>query len=663
MATRGDAAAALVGAMTSDMRGAASAVCTTSSSLRGVRNMRDSPITPSPTGFSPAVLEADTPSSSTRKSRWLCHRYSLIGDAAVTENRRRHLKRALKLMALGVILGLAVLAVLPSPPAPQEAPLPPDPTCDHWERLWDSPAQVCSTDSEQSALLKAPLLRGFDTAEEIMASMSAAERAQIAREASDPLRDYPAGAAPAWRCVRANMRSLLVGPFRSRVQEWHSIKVTVPRLLRKGDRILRFTGGGVRADNLSKSIGYPPLHVHHLHVHHFYESHWFETHGDYLSSSTPAGRAAGEGGPWAYSLSSPPHGTCTILDADDGSITVDAQLNDVRFSAGTAMAGEAGGAGGWASDTRAAALKQTRATFGPGYEWYLRITFEVQEDSDGSGSSSGQHQALPPPCTPVHKLLLSYLLDDHALADPLMRFDAGNRETLFSWTLTLPVSGRMRPPAWLHAHRARYGGYLLMRGEATLPDLLGLGAGGASVRAALDHLRDALPPSNRTAAVRRILVERASRDGRLLCYDDPSQPSFVVNPESGDGLGGTFDRNGRLVCDEFDFAAGENLTAVYLSRPVWAAGLTPFPQHAQLAFYYTPDADAHGEPPPLVRSLLANSYGVMDLDGRAEGARSIHCVQHDPFDFAAFAAKEGQTNYSESRWKAFQKTLRRCRDF
>ena len=624
--------------------------------------MRDSPITPiSPSAFSPnpAVVD-DTPSSSTRKTRWLCHRYSLIGDAASKEHRRRHLKRALKLMALCIILGLAVLAVLPSPPAPQEAPLPPDPTCDHWERLWDSPAQVCSTDSEQSALLKAPLLRGFDSVEEIMASMSAAERAQMERESADPLRDYPAGAAPAWRCVRANMRSLLVGPFRSRVQEWHSIKVTVPRLLRKGDRILRFTGGGVRADNLSKSIGYPPLHVHHLHVHHFYESHWFETHGDYLSSSTPAGRAAGEGGPWAYSLSSPPHGTCTILDADDGSITVDAQLNDVRFSAGTAMAGEAGGAGGWASDTRAAALKQTRATFGPGYEWYLRITFEVQEESDGSsGSSSGQHQALPPPCTPVHKLLLSYLLDDHALADPLMRFDAGNRETLFSWTLTLPVSGRMRPPAWLHAHRARYGGYLLMRGEATLPDLLGLGAGGASVRAALDHLRDALPPSNRTAAVRRILVERASRDGRLLCYDDPSQPSFVVNPESGDGLGGTFDRNGRLVCDEFDFAAGENLTAVYLKASMGSGPhALPAARTARLLLHARRGRAWRAA---AARTLVNGQF--VRRDGPDRGRRSLHCVQHDPFDFAAFAAKEGQANYSESRWKAFQKTLRRCRDF
>ena len=112
----------------------------------------------------------------------------------------------------------------------------------------------------------------------------------------------------------------------------------------------------------------------------------------------------------------------------------------------------------------------------PPIDWYLRIVFDLEEQQqqpEESGSrerhrrimiDQGQAAApvqrrppLPPPaCTPVYKLLLHYPLDEHALADPLLRFDAGNRETLFTWTLTLPTAGRLAPPAWLHAHRAEH---------------------------------------------------------------------------------------------------------------------------------------------------------------------------------------------------------------
>ena len=77
------------------------------------------------------------------------------------------------------------------------------------------------------------------------------------------------------------------------------------------------------ADDASTTIGYPPLHVHHLHVHHALESHWFETHGDYEQRGS-------EG----YSHKLLP-GYCSVHYGHETSI--EAQLNDVRFAANMAM--------------------------------------------------------------------------------------------------------------------------------------------------------------------------------------------------------------------------------------------------------------------------------------------------------------------------------------
>ena len=536
----------------------------------------------------------------------MCHRYNPIGgsDIIMLQRQRRRQWRWLVCMSCCIaVLLFQSERILPARTAMPQVPDPPNGSCG-WERLEAWSARVCASDSEQSAWVRCA--------------------------ATSRTHNYHTAAAPAWRCMNGTVRSLLVGPFRSRVQEWHSITITAP-LLRRGDRIVRFTGGAVRAYDAITAIGYPPVHVHHLHVHHALESHFFETHGDYLSASS-AQHPAYNMYENSYSLSSPPAGTCVVQD-DAAPIEVDAQINDVRFSTGTAMAGEPSvepSADRRPSAVRISRLEALRAA-SPPLTWYLRIAFDVQSDS---GGGSGHATALPPPCTPVHKLILGYPLDEHALADPLLRFDAGNRETLFTWTLTLPVSGRLAQPAWLHAHRARYGGYLLLRGAHSVTELLSMQG---DRRGALDNLRGSLPPSNRTATVRAILLERAMRNGSLLCHDDPAEPTFVARAERGDGLGGIFDRQGRVVCEPFAFGASEVLTAVYLSRPVWATDLVPFPQHAQLAFYYTLDAkassgdDGAAKRVPLIQVLQAQTYTVIDLDGTLEGARSRRCVQPSPW--------------------------------
>ena len=489
-----------------------------------------------------------------------------------------------------------------SPTAPQRAPpntrALPNTTCE-WELL--PPASTCSSDSEQVAVSLC----------------------------SDLLRDASnASTVPIWRCVHGTTRTLLVGPFRSRVQEWHSIAFSAP-LLRRGDRIVRFTGDAIRADDATTTIGYPPLHVHHLHVHHWpYQSHWFETHGDYLN---------GAGVPADYSLSSPPAGTCVVQD-DDRPITVDAQLNDVRFSSGTAMAGDSGEI---MSASRLAALRATA----PPFSWYLRIAFELDDDLEAAANTRSSrtpaaHAAPKPPCTPVHKLILGFPMDAHAISDPLARFDAGRQETLFSWTLTLPYAGRLVPPAWFHLHRARQGGYLLLKGEHILTTLLGMQT---THRAAVGALRASLPHGNRTATLRQRILERTARDGSLLCHDDAATPSSIAFRERGDGNGGIFDRQGAIVCSPFRFDAGDVVTVVYLSRPVWAAELSPFAQHANLFFYYT--ADAEGPTPQLVDVLLADTtkgYTVIDLDGDLEGARSVVCEQRGSPAFGVWAQPKCQ---------------------
>ena len=403
-------------------------------------------------------------------------------------------------------------------------------------------------------------------------------------------------------------RSFLVGPFRSRVQQWHQIGVSVP-LLQRGDRIVRYTGDAVSARDASTPIGYPPLHMHHIHVHHPGAGddppswrqdvdHWWETHGDYARAGDDH---------FDYSLASPPPGCCVVMDHNEP-LFVDAQLNDVRFSTGTAMAGD----GGASPNLSAFVALQ------PSYSWFLRIGFEIEPPPTTATSSTS---AATAPCTPVHKIVLGFPFDEHAQHDPLARFDAGNRETVFVWTHTLPHGGTIVTPSHSHIHRARHGGHLLVRGSHTLEGLTGN---------SIDALRASLPQANRIAALRSLVIDRARARGTLLCHDDENAPTFVYRPEGGDGTGGHFDRQGNFVCKPFAFGAGELVTVLLLSRPVWAWQLELFPQHAQIFLYYAAASSSHGAP-PLVEMVpvdgYPNGYTLTDLDDTLEDARSLRCTQ------------------------------------
>ena len=153
-----------------------------------------------------------------------------------------------------------------------------------------------------------------------------------------------------------------------------------------------------------------------------------------------------------------------------------------------------------------------------------------------------------------------------------------------------------------------------LRGEHTLEGLVG----GASVLASL-------PPTNRTATVRQIVLNRARADGSLLCSNDASEPTFVRRPESGDGMGGFFDRQGRFECEPFAFGAGELVTVLYFNRPLWATHLRVFPQHALIFIFYTPLDGSRAPLDSMVspHGSLGAGYTVTDLDG----TRSLRCAQ------------------------------------
>lgn len=508
--------------------------------------------------------------------------------------------------------------LVPKEEAPQLPPATHD--CPVWERAHEA-AQMCASDSEGSTLARCS--KFIDAlSDSSVGGTSVFENNQAEWESEGDEVEKSQDVAPVYSCIHGTNRELLVGPFHSRVQTWHTLKINHPGLLRTGDRILQFAAHAVYADDAETAVGYPPLHMHHIHVYYKMSIHGFETHGDYLDANR-------SGGP-DYSLSSPPAGTCFALDADLP-VKVFAQFNDIRFSSGTGMASEAAGL---SSEYRRASLKALRAR-APGYAWYFRIAFKLEGSAtDASGqpvitatamSAAPAAPAVPAsPCTPVHKLIVQFPLDEHSESDYLQRYDVGHRETLFTWPVTLMRSGQVVPPAWFHSHRARHAGYILVRGNHTLGSLLfGANASARDYESLLSSLpRDGTP---RSAALRTKVLEAAQRSREtLLCHDDDSSsPSHVTIEERGDGQGGTFDRQGHTTCRPFAFRAGETVTAFSFSRPVWAADLKIFPQHTMLFFYFIPaESPPYGE---AVGIAVPEQYTVIDLNRALPDARALRC--------------------------------------
>lgn len=365
-------------------------------------------------------------------------------------------------------------------------------------------------------------------------------------------------------------RGFLMGPFETLPGEWVSAWVTeemAGTALGEADHVTEFTGDGVDADGLA--LPFPPLHVHHIHVARgqpppsgdHMQQHWMETHGDY--------RLDPERG---YTTRTPP-GYCRVRGADP--LAVWAQLVDARAPA-TASA--------------------KAASSGSKLKWWLRVRFVV---------------SVAAACTPITKLIIWYPYSREAAADGLMRYDVGNTQRLTWWTVAIPSAGRLVPPAWMHAHRARLAGLLLLRGRVAPSAYAGLGADcarrGHAACASVDTLRA------------YVLREAGAA---VICHNNASVPSYAVQPAaaelSGGGGGGAslgyFDRQGELLCEPHTFAAGDAVTVFAFSRSVWQPEDEHFTMHTMLFAHFEPELPTAEALERVVYATPNDGYDEWDLE-------------------------------------------------
>jgi len=195
---------------------------------------------------------------------------------------------------------------------------------------------------------------------------------------------------------------------------------------------------------------------------------------------------------------------------------------------------------------------------GAAITWWLRIRFEMSTS----------------PCRPAVKVVLWYPCERlYCRRDLLKRFDVGNSpHGRVSWWATHAPAGGELLDAWLHAHRARYAGFILARGHLDDPWLERI--------AALAQARESPGGGKEGVATLRaaILVALRQRDA-LICHDDPFVGTFERRVEP-DGSVRHYDRQGRLECPTTrPLIAGEPLTCLSFSANMWEAAVDPFPQH------------------------------------------------------------------------------------
>ena len=361
----------------------------------------------------------------------------------------------------------------------------------------------------------------------------------------------------AYTCDQPDMRGLIAGPYQMLPGQFVSMFIDFSHLFRTGDQIIEYTGDAV--DVTGAPVGYPPLHVHHLHLSRDWPGivttpHWMESHGDYAHGT--------EGFMPGMKL---PEGYCDRLAPADG-MHIDGQLNDVRFTHGMSMsADESAG-----SPARPSASLLT---------WYIRVVLKLTSK----------------PCIATSKLILWHPQKEAVRNEKLSRFVVNNRPHIRWWSYSLSRDGELVLPAWVHSHRGRYGGALVVRNNHSLWSLAQLPArcledpadsAGASADAAGSRGPNA-PGGGECAALFDLsrmlkrLKGNAEAADDLICYDLREQPTFLfVNQSTAPpGYGGFHDRGGELHCRAATFRAGDKWTVFYANEPVFHSHMKTFMQH------------------------------------------------------------------------------------
>jgi len=213
---------------------------------------------------------------------------------------------------------------------------------------------------------------------------------------------------------------------------------------------------------------------------------------------------------------------------------------------------------------------------GPALRFYLRMAL----------------RATQRPCSPASKMTVSYPIWPTASGnhDVWSRYVVSREPAVWWWHAEAPADGGvlLAHGAYLHSHRARFGGFMIVRGFHSPLSLGGL----SGAHCAVAGRNDAACSS--VTAARQRLLERAAEKGALICHDETAKPSYALLPADEDaGTGGYYDRPGRIACAAHTFGPHEPWTIFSFNDLVWAPQVDVFLQHTMLFAYYAPPAGVH----------------------------------------------------------------------
>ena len=394
------------------------------------------------------------------------------------------------------------------------------------------------------------------------------------------------------RCLTEGYRAVRIGPLRMHPGGWMVFWTrshdALNWMLPAGMQITSFKSGAVTMEGVD--IGYPPMHIHHVHVHRTRSStegneprceakdiweatangtrpfvssdcnvHFAETHGDFATGPDyGVGAESSEG--YRRRL---PAGYCLVVP-HGSNLLFHGIFNDVR-SAGAA------------------------------YDFFIHLDVtHRQADAELGAGTARRGAAATPPCKRAAQLnLLSpgrFILEgtgvDHepargfspvevSLADP-WQFHGINHDSITWFTLRMPVAGHLLSGGqWLHMHRVRALHLIVQRGPPS----------SALCRAAAgqDHSRPRRFASGRPDALEAVYHELVS-DTSTMCHDDRAVPTNVtIEADAELPPMSSYDRQGAVLCRQYEWAADEEVTIIALFRSRWARDIELIGMH--VAFF------------------------------------------------------------------------------
>ena len=247
------------------------------------------------------------------------------------------------------------------------------------------------------------------------------------------------------------------------------------------------------------------------------------------------------------------------------------------------------------------------------------------------------------------------------LEDRWSRYDVGPERKVMWWSTRLEAPGHIIPGnAWVHAHRARYAGLILVDGRVGLRELTGLGSNLES------------ESKLELSEVHAMIVAEATASGTLVCASDLSVPWWHELPCEADGTGGNYSKRGHFECHPVIFGERDGFVTIFsFNAPMWVPEVKHFPQHTMAFTFFMPIGKSQ-RPSPLVEqgAILSSSEWEPDSGTWNECIVPPTCALFTmtPTAFSQILQCEAKTLISEwSSWldrglKIPPKTLKRLID-